>query len=75
MKIQIKPITKTMNELSIVKISVVADNSAQALVVLSGDMEESKLVDITPEEYAQWGSDDNYIADLVLSKLGLEKNN
>jgi hypothetical protein len=31
------------------------------------------FLDITPEEYAQWGTDDNYIVDLVLSKLGLVK--
>ena len=29
------------------------------------------IVEITPEEYEQWGTDDNYIYDLVLSKLGL----
>jgi len=30
-------------------------------------------VSISEEEYSQWGSDDNYIINLVLKKLGMER--
>jgi hypothetical protein len=79
MKIQIKPIIKTINFLEISNISIVIDaagrieNRAQIYVKLTGDITESKLVDLTTEEYAAWGEDDNYLLGLVISKLGLEK--
>jgi hypothetical protein len=30
-------------------------------------------VSLTPEEFAAWGTDDNYIEDLILSKLNLQR--
>lgn len=30
-----------------------------------------EYVPITEEEYAQWGQDDSYVIDLVLTKLGM----
>jgi hypothetical protein len=77
MKIAIKPITKTLNTFELSNISVVVNNqfgnSAQITSRIYGDITEVKIIDITPEEYAAWGTDDNYIYDLVLSKLGLER--
>lgn len=32
---------------------------------------KSDLIEITPSEYELWGSDDMYILDLVILKLGL----
>lgn len=33
-----------------------------------------EMVRVQGEEYSQWGSDDNYLIDLVLSKLELSRN-
>lgn len=38
----------------------------------SGRLLDVQRVQITPEEWAGWGFDDNYILGLVLTKLGLE---
>jgi hypothetical protein len=37
----------------------------------NSDLIDNKLINISDEEYANWGTDDKYIIDLVLSKLGL----
>lgn len=42
------------------------DSENQLLVVTN--------VFINDEEYAEWGSDDKYIEDLVMSKLGLTRS-
>jgi hypothetical protein len=34
---------------------------------------ENKIIKITDAEYTNWGNDDNYIVNLVLTKLGLSK--
>jgi len=73
MEIKIKPITRTIDTLSISNVSVKLNKSASVVVSLSGDINESKIVDLTSQEYDAWGSDDDYIYDLILSKLGLEK--
>lgn len=36
---------------------------------------DNKILKITGEEYTNWGNDDNYIINLVLTKLGLSKKN
>ena len=36
---------------------------------------DNKILKISGEEYTNWGNDDNYIIDLVLTKLGLSKKN
>ena len=36
---------------------------------------DNKILKITGEEYNNWGNDDNYIINLVLTKLGLSKKN
>ena len=33
----------------------------------------SKSLSLTPDEYNKWGDDDDYINDLAIQKLGLEK--
>jgi hypothetical protein len=38
----------------------------------SGRLLDVQRVQITPEEWASWGFDDQYIIDLVLAKLGYE---
>lgn len=39
----------------------------------NGHLLENKIVKIEGEEYKNWGNDDNYITNLVLTKLGLTK--
>ena len=34
---------------------------------------DNKIMTLTGEEYTKWGNDDNYIVNLVLTKLGLSK--
>lgn len=31
-----------------------------------------KYIDLTPDEYKQWGNDDNYIINLICQKLNLK---
>jgi len=78
MKVQIKPIIKTSTE---VELNIVLFNDpitnqtkASATVKLLGDgIFDTKVAVIEPDEYAAWGSDDNYIYDLILSKVGYER--
>ena len=39
----------------------------------NGNSLDNKIVKIEGEEYNAWGDDDNYIINLVLTKLGLAK--
>lgn len=74
MKIEIKPLTKVANEIEI-NISVF-DSSAMANCLItygSSRFTEIRNISIEGTEYEAWGSDDNYIYNLVLSKLGLER--
>jgi hypothetical protein len=34
---------------------------------------DTKFIDIEGDEYKNWGSDDQYLIDLVLKKLGIER--
>lgn len=76
MKVKIKPITKTIDTMEIVNISVSIKSGnptiAQVLVRLSGDINETKTVDLTPEEYSLWGDNDEYILSVILTRLNLE---
>jgi hypothetical protein len=39
----------------------------------AGNLLDNKYVKISGDEYNAWGDDDNYIINLVLTKLGLTK--
>mgnify|MGYP000374421476 CR=1 FL=1 len=39
----------------------------------AGNLLDNKIVKIDGDEYNAWGDDDNYIINLVLTKLGLTK--
>ena len=78
MKVQIKPVTKisTEVELNIVVFNDPINNEtkASATVKLLGEgIFDTKQVIIEAAEYSAWGSDDNYIYDLILSKVGLQR--
>jgi hypothetical protein len=68
--IEIKTITRNFNQ---VRIGIeILDNKAYATCRIDGLSEALNCI-IEDDEYDAWGSDDNYIYNLVLSKLGLEK--
>ena len=74
MKIEIKPFVRSASNIDI-DISV-HDDSAMANCTLTYD--NSRIVEIINvkiegEEYAAWGSDDSYIYNLILSKIGAER--
>lgn len=74
-KINIQPKAEEFDILEIGNI-VLTGKSARVMYSLSSTetaYNVSYFVDISPEEYDKWGTDDNYIYDLVLSKLGLVK--
>ena len=52
-------------------------NSHVTLVVhylnANGNLLDNRIVKIEGDEYDNWGDDDNYITNLVLTKLGLTK--
>jgi hypothetical protein len=74
--VKIKPVSFSVTELEISPVVVTLNNSANINCRLFND-EISKFfnLELTSEEYSKWGSNDDYITDLVLSKLGLEKSN
>ena len=72
MKIEIKPVLREASELNIF-ISVVENKAIASVILKSDSIMESHSVTIEGAEYDAWGSDDNYIYDLILSKLGLER--
>jgi hypothetical protein len=44
-----------------------------ALIHSNGIPYNQGTVFLTPEEFSAWGTDDNYIEDLILSKLNLQR--
>jgi hypothetical protein len=77
MKIEIKPVIKTATslELDIVILESPSEGTkAHATYKIVGDgVLVSGVIMIEGAEYEAWGSDDNYIYNLILSKLGLER--
>ena len=71
-QIQIKPITKQISNVRI-SLSLYTEENKVISSVYYEDQMTSVNVVIEGAEYDAWGSDDNYIYDLILSKLGLEK--
>jgi len=76
--IQTKEITTTNQvvKIEIDDIQVTLDDSAKIVVRLLNDSDNLvniEIVDVTGDEYNAWGTDDSYIIDLVLTKLGMTK--
>ena len=68
--------TQTISKIEILDGSVQLNNSVKFPVVLKTSDDSvitSQVIIITGEEYENWGSDDNYIESLILSKLGVQK--
>lgn len=74
MKISIKPVTKTLDTLVIQSVSVLLDNSAYVTAVLYGsDISMSKSFTMDSNTYSQWGADDEFVVNWVMSQWGLER--
>lgn len=72
--IKIKPVNYSLDTLEIINVGVQLDKIAYVNCMVKGEkIINNHTIDLTPDEYAAWGNDDNYIVDLLLSKLGLEK--
>jgi len=66
-----KVVTKTITytEFVIKDIVIRLNNSAKFIVILYGDETDVVDVEMTPEEYDLWGSDDNYVIQFIKTKL------
>jgi hypothetical protein len=72
--IQLKPVPYFIDKLEIHNVSLRLDKGAYINYIISGDkIQIGNSLELTPDEYAAWGNDDNYIVDLLLSKLDVEK--
>jgi len=72
--IKIKPVNYTIEILDIFNVSLELNKTAKiSCAVRSETLHIPYNIELTEEEYSAWGNDDNYIVDLILSKLGLEK--
>jgi hypothetical protein len=64
-------------QIEIVLSEVVLNSHANITVHLldaNGHLLENKFIKVEGDEYENWSSDDNYIVELVLTKLGLTKS-
>jgi hypothetical protein len=73
--IKISPISVEITDLKIYLEYVLNSNARihYGLIHPNGIPYEQGSINLTPEEFAAWGTDDNYIEDLVLSKLNLQR--
>ena len=72
--IKIKPVNYSLDTLQIINVAVQLNKSAYVNCIVRGETNANQYnIELTADEYSAWGDDDNYIVDLILSKLGLEK--
>jgi hypothetical protein len=66
-----KVVTKTITytEFVIKDIVIRLNNSAKFIVILYGDETDVVDIEMTPQEYEAWGSDDNYVIQFIKTKL------
>ena len=66
-----KVVTKTITytQFVIKDIVIRLNNSAKFIVILYGDETDVVDIEMTPQEYEAWGSDDNYVIQFIKTKL------
>jgi hypothetical protein len=66
-----KVVTKTITytQFAIKDIIISLNHSAKFIVILYGDETDVVDIDMTPQEYEAWGSDDNYVIQFIKEKL------
>jgi len=65
-----------INSIQISDIVINLNKSAHFVVAIygtDGDLVHSRSIALDGDEYDSWGDDDNYIVEITLKKLGLEK--
>lgn len=73
-RIEIQPVNYSVSAVTISNVIVSLDQTAQIGGFVIGDVVSVPYqVNLSQEEYAAWGTDDNYINDLVITKLGYTK--
>ena len=68
--------TKTVKKVAIQVIQLVLNTSCKInyqLYDTDSKLIKCGLLDISSDEYNSWGADDNFLIDLVISKLGFTK--
>jgi len=72
-EIKIKPITKKLDTLYIVNVSVRLDSSATITAFITNEegMGIQHQLEMDSETYAGWGNDDEYVVNWVMKELGL----
>lgn len=75
MKISIKPVVKSYDNLVITNIQVSLENDAMIQAYLEGVEVDNQIYSLYMDHstYSNWGDNDEYVVDWVLSQLGLEK--
>lgn len=66
-KVVTKTITYTEFEIRDVKVQL--NLTARFVVILYGDETDVVEFEMTEQEYANWGSDDNYVINFIKAKL------
>jgi hypothetical protein len=66
-----KVVTKTFTytEFSIKDIIITLNKSAKFIVILYGDETDVVDIEMTTQEYQNWGSDDDYVIQFIKTKL------
>ena len=60
-------------QINILKIELFIGITLSVNLLSNNKLIDSKLMTISGDEYSNWGNDDNYIINLVLTKLNLTK--
>jgi hypothetical protein len=60
-------------KINIFKVELFKSMSLSVDLLNNNKLINTKIMTISGDEYTKWGNDDNYIIDLVLSKLNLTK--
>jgi hypothetical protein len=60
-------------QINILKIELFIGMTLSVNLLSNNKLIDSKLMTISGDEYSNWGNDDNYIINLVLTKLNLTK--
>ncbi len=60
-------------QINILKIDLFKGISLTVNLLSNNKIIDTKIMNITGDDYTNWGNDDNYIINLVLSKLNLTR--
>ena len=66
-----KVVTKTFTytQFAIKDIIITLNQNARFIVIIYGDDTDVVDIEMTPQEYLNWGNDDNFVIQFIKSKL------